>query len=278
MYQMVPTIYYFFWLRYHPSKIYSQKKSWQETKYRPPFPPTTKPRPLNPLDRGPTSLVLAKYRLVMLRPFCAYSTVFCVCLPCHFCHNRLVLFRSAACFVLFLHVFPATFAIFLWFGFSFLHVIPAADTSCHSLFLFVMLLHISFHAYPFIQKNLGLCRLDNVDWIKRVLGPICLCLSKPFSQRTVFCDRFVFCCRSISLALLSLDLSCSLVFLAGLRALLFIGLSSSWYGFKNGHQHSSHGVIVKSHRKVTKLITYNTIFTCMLSILKLQVTSCQLLL
>ena len=123
---MVPTIYYFFWLRYHPSKIYSQKKSWQETKYRPPFPPTTKPRPLNPLDRGPTSFVLARYRLVMLRPFCACSTVFCVCLSCRFCHNRLVLFRSTTCFVLFLHVFPATFVIFLlvWLFF------PSRDSCC----------------------------------------------------------------------------------------------------------------------------------------------------
>ena len=150
----------------------------------------------------------------------------------------LVLFHFAACFVLYLHTFPATFVIFLWFGFSFLHVIPAADTSCRSLFLFVVLLHINFHAYPFIQKNLGLCGLDNIDWIKRVLGPIYLCLPNPFCQRTlfcgkfVFCGRFVFCCKSLSLTLLSLDLSCSLVFLAGLWALLFIGLSSSWYGFK----------------------------------------------
>ena len=113
-------------------------------------------------------------------------------------------------------------------------MIPAVDTSCHSLYLFFVLLHISFHAYPFIQKNLGLCGPNNVDWIKRVLGPICLCLPKPFYQRTVFCDRFVFCgrfvfyYRSLSLALLSLDLSCSLVFLVGLRALLFIGLSFTW--------------------------------------------------
>ena len=71
----------------------------------------------------------------MPRPFCACSTVFCVCLPCRFCCSRLVLFRSAACFVLFLHMFPATFVIFLWFGFSFLHVIPAIDTFCRSLFL-----------------------------------------------------------------------------------------------------------------------------------------------
>ena len=150
----------------------------------------------------------------------------------------LVLFHFAACFVLYLHAFPATFVIFLRFGFSFLHVIPAADTSCCSLFLFIVLLHISFLAYPFIQKNLGLCGLDNIDWIKRVLGSICLCLPKPFYQRTlfygkfVFCGRFVFCCKSLSLAFLSLDLSYSLVFLAGLWALLFIGLSSSWYGFK----------------------------------------------
>ena len=177
----------------------------------------------------------------MLRPFCACSIVFCVCLPRHFCHSRLVLFCSVACFVLFLHAFLTTFVIFLWFGFSFLHMIPTTDTSCHSLFLFVLLLHISFHVYTFIQKNLGLCGPDNVDWIKRVLSPICLYLLKPFCQRTVFCgkfvfcNRFVFCCRSLSLALLSLDLSCSSVFLVGLWALLFIGLSSIWdfgHGFK----------------------------------------------
>ena len=101
MHQMVPTIYYFFWIRYHSSRIYSQNKSWQETKYKPPFPPTTKPRPLNPFDRGPTSLVLTGYRLVMLWPFCACSTIFCVCLPHRFCRSRLVMFHSAACFVLF---------------------------------------------------------------------------------------------------------------------------------------------------------------------------------
>ena len=232
---MVPTIYYFFWVRYHPSKIYSQKKSRQETKYKPPFSLTTKPHPLNPFDHRPTSLVL-----VLPRPFCAYFIIFYVCLPRRFCHSRLALFWSATCFVLFLHAFPATFVIFLWFGFSFLHVVPAADTSCHSLFLFNVLLHISFHAYPFIQKNLGLSGPDNVDWIKRVLGSICLCPPKPSYQKTVFCGkfvfygRFVFCCRSLSLALLSLDLSYSLVFLAGLWALLVIELSSVWvfgYGF-----------------------------------------------
>ena len=139
---MVPTIYYFFWVRYHPSRIYSQKKSWQETKYT--FPPTTKPHPLNPFDRGPTSLVLARYRLVVdpffppttkphpLNPLdreptslvlAGYKLVvlrpFCVCLPRHLCCSRLILFRSTTCFVLFLHTFPAMFVIFLWFGFFF---------------------------------------------------------------------------------------------------------------------------------------------------------------
>ena len=151
----------------------------------------------------------------MLRPFCACSTIFCFCLisscvSCCICH-------------------------FLWFGFSFLHAIPAADTSYYSLFLFIVLLHISFHTYLFIQKDLGLCGPNNIDWIKRVLGPICPYLSKPFYQRTVFYGKVVFCCRSLSLAFLSFDLSCSLVFLVGLWALLFIGLSSIWafgYGFK----------------------------------------------
>ena len=149
-------------------------------------------------------------------PFCVCSAIFCVCLPRRFCRSRLALFWSAMCFVLFLHAFPTTFVIFLWFGFSFLHVIPATDTSCRSLFLFIVLLHISFHAYPFIQKNLGLCGPNNVDWIKRVLGPIYLHLPKPFYQGTVFCCRFAFCYRLLSLAFLSLDLSCSLVFLVGL--------------------------------------------------------------
>ena len=136
---MVPTIYYFFWVKYHPNKVYSQKKSRQETKYRPHFPPTTKPHPLNPLDRGPTSLVLAGYRLVVLRPFC-------VCFPHHFCRSKLVLFRFAACFVLFLHKFPAMFIIFLWFGFSFLFftwfllltlpVVPCFFLSCFFISIF----------------------------------------------------------------------------------------------------------------------------------------------
>ena len=81
---------------------------------------------------------------------------------------------------------------------------------------------------------MGLCGPNNVDWIKKVLGPIFLYLPKPFCQRIVFCGKAIFCCRLLSLAFLSLDLSYFLVFLAGLWALLFIGLSSIWafgYGF-----------------------------------------------
>ena len=170
----------------------------------------------------------------MLRCFCACSTVFCICLPRYFCRSRLVLLHSVACFVLFLHVFPVTFVIFLWFGFSSLHMIHVADTSCYSLFLFIVLFHISFLTYFLYKRIWASVGQIMLTRSKRVLGPICLCLPKPFCQRTVFYGRFVFCCRSLSLALLSLDLSCSLVFLVGLWALLFIGLSSIWvfgYGF-----------------------------------------------
>ena len=243
MHQMVLTIYYFFWVRYHPSRVYSQKKSRLKTKYRPHFPPTTKPYPLNPLDREPNSLVLVGYRLVLLRPFRAYSTIFCFChlsFPCYFCYSRLVLFHSAACFCRIFSCVSCCVCHFLWFGFSFLHAVPAADTSYCSLFLFIVLLHISFHAYLFIQKDLGFCGSNNVKWIKRALSLICLYLPKSFCQRTVLYGKAIFCCRSLSLVFISLDLSCSLIFLVGLWALLFIELSSVWafgYGFtKNGHK------------------------------------------
>ena len=121
----------------------------------------------------------------MLRLFCACSTVFCVCLPCCFCRSRLVLFRSAACFVLFLHVFPATFIIFLWFGFSSFHMIPAVPYFFSPCFFISVFMPIFF-----IQKDLGLCGPNNVDWIKRVLGPIYLYPPKPFCQITVFCCKF----------------------------------------------------------------------------------------
>ena len=171
---------------------------------------------------------------------------------------------------------------------------PSRDSCCWHFLLFLVSFHhvfsYSFHTYHFLQKDLGLCGPNNVDWIKRVLGPICLCLPEPFCQGTVlcgrsvfygrfefcyrsvykriwkrvlspiylylpkpfyqgvvfcgrsifynksvFCCRFAFCCRLLSLAVISLDLSCSSVFLVGLWALLFIGFSSIWafgHGFK----------------------------------------------
>ena len=176
MHQMVSTIYYIFWVRYHPNRIYSQTKSRLKTKYKRSHGQT------NPFNRGPTSLVLAGYRLVVLRLLCTCSIVFCFCLILFlrcFHHSRLVLFRSTACLCLISSCVSCCVCHFLWFDFSFLHAIPATDTSCCSLFLFIVFLHISFHAYPFIQKDLGLCGPDNVDWIKLVLGPICLDPLKP---------------------------------------------------------------------------------------------------
>ena len=183
MYQMFPTIYYFFWVRYHPSKVYSQKKSWSETKYRPSFLPTTTPHPLNPFDRGPTSLVLVGYRLVVLQPLCTCFTIFCFCLllfPRRFYRSRLVLFCFVACLCLISSRISCCVCHFLQFDFSFLHAFPATDASCCSLFLFIVLFHISFHTCPFIQEDLAFCGPNNVDQLKRVLGPIYLDLSKPF--------------------------------------------------------------------------------------------------
>ena len=108
------------------------------------------------------------------------SAIFCVCLPRRFCRSKLALFWSAAYFVLFLHMFPATFVIFLWFGFSFLHVILAVDTSCSSLFLFTVLFHISFHAYLLYKR------------IWAFMGQIMLTRSKGSWA------QFVFVCRSHS--------------------------------------------------------------------------------
>ena len=137
MHQVVPTIYDYFWVRYHPSKLYSQKKLRLETKYRPLFSPTTKPHRLNPLNRGPTSLVLAGYRLVVLRPLCAFSTIFYFCLlsfPHHFYYSRLALFCSAACLCLISSCVSCCVCHFLWFGFSFLYVIPAVPCFFSSCF------------------------------------------------------------------------------------------------------------------------------------------------
>ena len=137
MHQMVPTIYYFFWIRYHPSKVYSQKKSWLKTKYRPNFPITTKPHPLNPLNRGPTSLVLVGYRLVVLQPFCACSTIFYFCLLSFlrcFCRSILVLFCSTMCFCLISSCVSCYVCHFplVWLFF------PSRDSCCRHFLLFLV--------------------------------------------------------------------------------------------------------------------------------------------
>ena len=180
---MVPAIYYLSWVRYHPNMVHPRKKSRLETKYRPPFPPTTKPHPLNPLDCGPTSLVLAGYKLVVLRPLYACFIIFFFCLllfSCYFYRSRITLFRSVVCLYLIFSRVSYYVCHFIWFGFSFLHITPTTNTSYCSFFHFPVFLHISFHTYSFIQKDLGLCGPNNVNWIKRVLGPICLNLLKPF--------------------------------------------------------------------------------------------------
>ena len=146
MYQMFPTIYYFFWVRYHPGKVYSQKKSWSETKYRPSFLPTTKPHPLNPFDRGPTSLVLAGYRLVVLWPLCACFTIFSFCLllfPRRFYRSRLVLFCFAACLCLISSRISCCVCHFLQFDFSFLFF-------THFLLLTLPVIPYFFSSYFFI--------------------------------------------------------------------------------------------------------------------------------
>ena len=123
--------------------------------YRLPFPPTTKPHLLNPLDHELTSLVLAGFKLVVLQPLCACSTIFCFCLlsfPCCFCCIRLALFCSAACLCLISSCISSCVCHFLQFGFSFLHAIPTTDTSYCSLFLFIVLLHISFHTYLLYKR------------------------------------------------------------------------------------------------------------------------------
>ena len=218
---------------------------------------------------------------MVFQTLCACSTIFYFCplsFPRRFCRSIFALFRSAMCFCLISSCVSCHVFHFLWFGFSFLHVRPAIDTSCCSLFLFIVLLHISFHTYLFIQKDLSLCGPNSVDWIKRVLDPICLYLSKSFYWRTVFydksvfCCRFVVCCKSLSFAFLSLDLSCSLVFLVGLWALVFIGLSSvllrlaSYWAFflmgfwvricKNGHQQTYNWInmlVLQAHESTIEL-------------------------
>ena len=130
----------------------------------------------------------------MLQPLCACFTIFCFCLlsfPRRFCCSRLALFHSTACFCLISSCVSCSICHFLWFGFSFHHTIPAADTSCCSLFLFIVFFHISFHAYLFIQKDLGLCGPNNVDWIKRVLGPMSLSIEAILLENCILRQNYI---------------------------------------------------------------------------------------
>ena len=126
-----------------------------------PFSPTTKPHPLNPLNRGLTSLVLAEYRLVVLRPLCAYSTIFCFCLlsfPCCFCCSRLALFCSVACLCLISSWFPTVFVIscslaFLSFMQFLLLTLPTVP--CFFSLYFFILVFTPILLYKRIQAFVG---------------------------------------------------------------------------------------------------------------------------
>ena len=105
--------------------------------------------------------------------------------------------------VLFLHVFLVfiisfnlAFLSFTQFLLLTLPAVPCFFSSCFFILVFTLIL--------LYKRIWAFCGPNYVAWIKRVLGLICLDLSKPF------------CCRSLSLALLSLGLSCSLVFFVGL--------------------------------------------------------------
>ena len=79
---------------------YISKRSYGRKPNIDPFSPYHQTTPFEFLNRGPTSLVLVGYRLVMLRSLCACSTIFCFCLlsfPCSFCCSKLVLFHPVSC-------------------------------------------------------------------------------------------------------------------------------------------------------------------------------------
>ena len=166
----------------------------------------------------------------MLRPFCTCSIVFYFCLLsflCRFYHSRLVLFYSTVCLCIIsscvsccVFHFPLVWILF-----------PSRDSYYWHLLLFlvsfIVLLHIIFHAYLFVQKDLDLCGPNNVDWIKRALGPICLYLLKLFCRRTVFCGRSVFSCRFV--------ICCRFAFCCGRSVFFlwtFLALQFSWWAFE----------------------------------------------
>ena len=151
MHQIVPTIYNLFWVRYHPSKVYSQKKSHLETKYRPIFPPP--PNHTLWIHWPWAHLFCIGWVQVGGAPL---SSVFV------FFHSHAVSVVADWFCLILLHVFSPFFDFF----FFLIHTFPVANTFCCPLFLFIMFLYISFHSYRFIQKDLGLCGPNSVYWIK----------------------------------------------------------------------------------------------------------------
>ena len=78
---------------------------------------------------------------------CACSIIFCFCLllfPHYFYYSRINLFCSTTCLYLISSCISYCVCHFLWFGFSFLHVIPTVDISFCSLFLFIMFFILVF--------------------------------------------------------------------------------------------------------------------------------------
>ena len=141
--------------------------------------------------------LLSFFRFCFLSPsrfFCLWPCLISSYISCYVCH-------------------------FLLFDFFFLHAVPFAN---HSLFLSIIFFHISFHSYPFIQKDFA---------IKRVLDPICLILPKSFYWRFVFCNKSVFCCRSLSHAFLFQPRHKSTLWFLFCFLFAFLALWSSWWTF-----------------------------------------------
>ena len=129
--------------------------------------------PSESLDRGPISLILAGYRLVVLRPLCACSTILCFCLlsfPHRFCRSRLALFCFAsccsahACLVFFCLFFDLV--SFLLYVFS----VVAAFVFFHCVFSW-RLVWLLFFFYKDVMGFIGLLPFIGS---KRAPGPICL--------------------------------------------------------------------------------------------------------
>ena len=74
--------------------IFPKRSHGRKPNIDPLFPPPPNHALWIPLTVGPPPLYW--YRLVVLRPFCFCSTVFCVCLPRRFYHSRFVLFCCMA--------------------------------------------------------------------------------------------------------------------------------------------------------------------------------------